>query len=77
MLEASPITLLKAKRVIQIFCSGGLSQVDTYDYKPELARRAGKPFDPEGKLQFFAYKAGQLPAELLEISPTRVSRASG
>ena len=48
----------KAKRVIQIFCSGGLSQVDTYDYKPELARRAGKPFDPEGKLQFFASKPG-------------------
>lgn len=48
----------KAKRVIQIFCSGGLSHVDSYDYKPELARRAGKPFDPEGKLQFFASKPG-------------------
>ena len=33
----------KAKRVIQIFCPGGMSQVDTFDYKPELAKRAGKP----------------------------------
>ena len=48
----------KAKRVIQIFCSGGLSHVDTYDYKPELERRAGTPFDPGGKLQFFASKPG-------------------
>ncbi|XZE55252.1 DUF1501 domain-containing protein [Planctomycetaceae bacterium SH139] len=48
----------KARRVIQIFCPGGMSQVDTFDYKPELAKRAGKPFDPDGKLQFFASKPG-------------------
>jgi hypothetical protein len=47
-----------AKAVIQIFCPGGLSQVDTWDYKPELIKRAGKPFDPDGKLQFFASKPG-------------------
>ena len=33
----------KAKRVIQIFCPGGVSQVDTFDYKPELAKRNGQP----------------------------------
>lgn len=48
----------KAKAVIQIFCPGGMSQVDTFDYKPELASRAGQPFDPDGKLQFFASKPG-------------------
>lgn len=48
----------KAKSVIQIFCPGGMSQVDTFDYKPELYKRAGKPFDPDGKLQFFASKPG-------------------
>lgn len=48
----------KAKAVIQIFCPGGMSQVDTWDYKPELAKRTGKPFDPEDKLQFFASKPG-------------------
>jgi hypothetical protein len=48
----------KAKAVIQIFCPGGLSHVDTWDYKPELAKLQGKPFDPDGKLQFFASKPG-------------------
>ncbi|HCS51761.1 MAG TPA: hypothetical protein DIW81_09240, partial [Planctomycetaceae bacterium] len=48
----------RAKRVIQIFCPGGMSQVDTFDYKPELEKRAGQPFDPDGKLQFFASKPG-------------------
>ena len=48
----------KAKAVIQIFCPGGLSHLDTWDYKPELAARSGKPFDPDGKMQFFASKPG-------------------
>ena len=48
----------KAKAVIQIFCPGGLSHVDSWDYKPELAKRQGKPFDTDGKVQFFASKPG-------------------
>src|SRR5262245_31724986 len=32
----------KAKRAIQIFLQGGLSQVDSFDYKPDLARHHGK-----------------------------------
>ncbi len=50
--------LATAKRVIQIFCPGGMSQVDTFDYKPELQKRNGTPFDPGGELQFFASKPG-------------------
>src|SRR5271166_2469032 len=34
------------RRVIQLFMNGGVSQMDTFDYKPELHRRDGKPFDP-------------------------------
>jgi hypothetical protein len=48
----------QARAVIQIFCPGGLSHVDTWDYKPELAKRQGQPFDPDGKVQFFASKPG-------------------
>jgi len=33
----------KAKRVIQIFCPGGVSHLDTFDYKPELIKRSGQP----------------------------------
>jgi len=32
----------KAKRIIQLFMPGGPSQVDTFDYKPALARNAGQ-----------------------------------
>lgn len=35
----------KAKRVLQIFTLGGMSHMDTFDYKPELDKRDGKPFD--------------------------------
>ncbi len=31
----------RAKRVLMIFCSGAVSQVDTFDYKPELIKRHG------------------------------------
>ena len=33
----------KAKRVIYLFMSGGPSQLDLFDYKPELTKLAGKP----------------------------------
>jgi hypothetical protein len=33
----------KAKRVIQIMCPGGVSHLDTFDYKPELEKRSGQP----------------------------------
>jgi hypothetical protein len=33
----------KAKHVIFLFLNGGLSQVDTFDPKPELAKRDGQP----------------------------------
>jgi Protein of unknown function (DUF1501) len=32
--------------VIQLFMNGGASQMDLFDYKPELFRRAGEAFDP-------------------------------
>ena len=34
----------KAKRIIFLFMHGGPSQVDTFDYKPLLAKHDGKPF---------------------------------
>ncbi len=41
----------KVKRVIQLFMNGGASPQDTFDYKPELEKLHGKPFDPgAGKL---------------------------
>ncbi len=39
----------RAKRVVQLFMNGGVSQVDTFDYKPQLQRRHGQRFDPGGE----------------------------
>jgi hypothetical protein len=38
----------RAKRVVQLFMNGGVSQVDTFDYKPLLDRQHGRPFNPGG-----------------------------
>ena len=36
----------KAKRVIQLFMGGAPSQLELFDYKPELAKLEGKPLPP-------------------------------
>ena len=43
----------RARRVVQLFMSGAASQVDTFDYKPELIKRHGQKFDPGGKVELF------------------------
>src|SRR4051812_731926 len=50
----------KAKRVVQLFMSGAASQVDTFDYKPELIKRHGQKFDPGGKVELFQSSPGPL-----------------
>jgi hypothetical protein len=35
----------KARRVLQLFMNGGVSHMDTFDYKPALARRHGEKID--------------------------------
>lgn len=49
----------RARHVIEIFCPGGLSHVDTWDYKSELERLHGTPFDSELGKQTFAGVAGK------------------
>ena len=34
----------KAKRVLMVFCAGACSQLETWDYKPELIKRDGQAF---------------------------------
>jgi hypothetical protein len=52
----------KAKQVIQIFVSGAMSQIDTFDYKPELAKHDGKEFEPGGKVELFESIPGKVRA---------------
>lgn len=48
----------KAKRVIQLFMNGGASQMDTFDYKPELARLHGQMLGPKEKPEGFTAEVG-------------------
>jgi len=51
----------KAKSVIWIFKNGGPSQVDTWDYKPELAKQDGKELEGFDKnTGFFTAQVGPL-----------------
>lgn len=48
----------KARRIIQLFMNGGVSPMDTFDYKPELARLHGQMLGPEEKPEGFTAPAG-------------------
>ncbi|MCX6382513.1 MAG: DUF1501 domain-containing protein [Armatimonadetes bacterium] len=50
----------KAKRVIQIFCMGGVSHVDTFDYKPDLEKHNGESVTNKGKIDTFFGQPGTL-----------------
>ncbi|MDB6133229.1 MAG: hypothetical protein JWM59_1472 [Verrucomicrobiales bacterium] len=50
----------KAKKVLMIFCSGAVSQVDTFEYKPELIRRHGQPMPGGANLVTFQGEQGNL-----------------
>lgn len=50
----------KAKRAIQIFLQGGLSQIDSFDYKPELEKLHGKSVPGDEKPVAFMGKVGLL-----------------
>jgi hypothetical protein len=49
----------KAKNVIVIFCAGAVSQLETWDYKPQLIEWDGKPL-PGGPATTFQGPAGNL-----------------
>src|SRR6476646_6528241 len=61
LLAKAPHFPAKANRVIYLFLDGGLSQVDSYDYKPLLQRDDGKPLPASiAKPKFSFAPTGQL-----------------
>ncbi len=50
----------KATRVLYLFCSGALSHVDTFDWKPELEKRDGTPLPGGEGLVTFQGEQGNL-----------------
>ncbi len=56
----SPAGFAAARSVLVIFCSGACSQLDTFDYKPQLWRRHGEPLPGGEKLVTFQGEQGNL-----------------
>jgi len=59
----------RARRALVIFCSGALSHVDTFDWKPELARRHDTPMPGARDLVTFQGENGNLVKPLWEFRP--------
>jgi Protein of unknown function (DUF1501) len=59
----------KAKQVLMIFCAGACSQIDTFDYKPELIKRHGEPLPGADELVTFQGKQGNLTKSPWEFKP--------
>src|SRR5437763_9450313 len=58
----------KAKNVIMIFCAGAVSQLETWDYKPELIKHDGLPLEG-GPAVTFQGPAGNLARPQYEFRP--------
>ena len=59
----------KARRVLMVFCSGALSHVDTFDYKPELVKRHDTPMPGSGELVTFQGAQGNLIKPIWDFKP--------
>ncbi|MBL8229965.1 MAG: DUF1501 domain-containing protein [Bryobacterales bacterium] len=59
----------KAKRVILISLPGGLSHIDTFDYKPELARNHGKETQGANTITPFFGKRGTIMRSPWQFKP--------
>ena len=59
----------KANKVLVIFCSGACSQLDTFDYKPELIKRHGQPMPGFDKLITSQGAQGNLTRSPWEFKP--------
>ena len=61
--------LASAENVLVIFCSGACSQIDTFDYKPELIKRHGQAMPGGDKLLTFQGEQGMLTKSPWEFKP--------
>jgi len=52
-----------------VFCSGAISHIDTFDYKPELVRRHGSPLPGGDKLVTFQGQQGDLTRSPWKFKP--------
>jgi len=58
-----------AQNVLMIFCSGAVSHLDTFDYKPDLVKYHGRPMPGADKLITFQGEQGMLTKSPWEFRP--------
>ena len=66
----------RAKRVIHLCAMGGVSQVDSFDYKPALEKLHGKPLSGTERPDVFFWAGGSAATERFCLFPTRKERAA-
>jgi hypothetical protein len=74
----APLLPAKAKRVIFLFQEGAMSSVDTFEYKPELEKRNGKPGPGGGTISASRFKFkqhGESGAYFSELLPNIATHA--
>ena len=59
----------QADNVIVVFCCGALSQMDTFDFKPELIKRDGQPLPDSQQLVSFQGRNGNMVRPLWQFRP--------
>jgi hypothetical protein len=59
----------RARRVVMVYCSGALSQVDTFDYKPALFARHDQALPGADGLKTFQGAQGNIARPLREFAP--------
>ena len=59
----------KARNVLVIFCSGALSHLESWDYKPELVKRHGQSMPGNENLITFQGEQGNLTRPLWDFKP--------
>ncbi len=59
----------RARQVLVIFCSGAISHIDSWDYKPELIRRHNQPMPGGEGLITFQGEQGNLIKSFWEFKP--------
>jgi len=57
----------RAKRVVQIFCCGGVSHIETFDHKPALERLHGKTLEGKGENLGFFGQPGKVMKSVYEF----------
>lgn len=67
--DRDPHFSARAKNVLMVFCSGACSQIDTFDYKPELIKRHGQPMPGGEDLVTFQGKQGNLTKSPWKFKP--------